>query len=252
MREDFQVASNRPQVMIFGTYHMHNPNLDYVKTNFADVLAEPRQQQVKDLVKRLKSFAPTHVAIEVLPERSEKVNAQYQRYLQGEYTLTRNEIDQVGYRLAQAMGHSELYCIDNAQEIHFGAVLQYMQDYGMTEMMAEVDQLMAELQTTQQRIEAEGTVTDLLQYLNSPAYDDQHQTYLRMAVVGAGDTWVGANMTANWYARNLKMYANIMGLVRRPEDRIFVLVGSGHSALLREFLRQTPQVELVHPDAYLG
>jgi hypothetical protein len=242
----------RPQIMIFGTHHMDNPNLDYVKTNFSDVLAEPRQQQIKDLVKRLEAFAPTHVALEVLPERTERINERYRQYLAGGYTLTRNEVDQVGLRLARAMGHSEVYCIDHHQDLNFGAVFAYVEEHGLTELKAEMEGFMAELTATQQRLEAEGTVLDLLRYFNSPEHDNLHQIYLRSTLVGAGDNWIGAEMTGNWYARNLKMYANILRLAQRPEDRIFVLVGAGHGALLREFLRQTPQVELIDPAGYLA
>lgn len=246
------MPTNRPQVMIVGTYHMNNPNLDYVKTNYADVLAEPRQQQIRDLVRRLEPFAPTHVAVEVEPQKVERINTRYQQYLQGTYTLTRDEIDQVALRLAQAMGHRELYGVDHRQDLNLGAVFQYIEEHGLTEMQSEIDRFLTEMQAQQQRIEAEGTIIDLLRHLNSQAHDDHHQIYLRQALVGAGDTWVGAETTASWYARNLKMYANIMGLARRPGDRIFVLVGAGHAPLLREFLRQTPQIQLVHPDPYLA
>jgi hypothetical protein len=244
--------TSRPQIMIFGTHHMDNPNLDYIKTNYADVLAEPRQQQVKDLVKRLEAFAPTHVALEVLPERTERLNERYRQYLAGAYTLTRNEVDQVGLRLARTMGHSEVHCIDHHQDLDFDGVFQYVAEHGLTELKAEIEALLAELQATQQRLEAEESIIDLLRYFNSPEHDDLHQIYLRPALVGAGDNWIGAEMTANWYARNLKMYANILRLAQRPEDRIFVLVGAGHGALLREFLRQTPQVDLVDPASYLA
>jgi hypothetical protein len=246
------MPASRPQIMIFGSHHMANPNLDYVKTNFADVLEEPRQQQIKELVKRLESFAPTHVALEILPERIDRINERYRRYLEDDYALTRNEIDQVGLRLARALGHIELYGIDNHHDIHFGSVMAYIEDHGLTNLKAEMEGAMAELQATQQRLEAEGTIIDMLRYFNSPEHDAHHQIYLRSTLVGAGDTWIGAEMTANWYARNLKMYANILRLAQRPEDRIFVLVGAGHGALLREFLRQTPQVELIDPAGYLA
>jgi hypothetical protein len=251
-KEDPPVHASRPQVMVFGTYHMHNPNLDYMKTNYSDVLAEPRQQQIKELVRRLEAFAPSHVAVEVQPQDMERINDHYQRYLQGEYTLTRNEIDQVAFRLARAMGHKELYGIDHHQNVNFGGVVQYIESHGLTDIKAEIDRLIAEMSARQQRLEAEGTIIDLLRYMNSQAHDDNHQIYLRLTLVGAGDTWIGADMTTTWYARNLKIYANIVKLAQRPEDHIFVLVGAGHAPLLREFLRQTPQIELIHPEGYLS
>lgn len=243
---------DRPQVMIFSTHHMANPNADYIQTNYADVLAESPQVEIRALVTRLEGFAPTHVAVEVEPRRMAKVNGHYQRFLVGDYRLDRDEIDQVAFRLARNMGHTELYGVDHRQDLNLDEVFQYAEEHGLAAIKARITERLAELTAMQQRLEAEGTIIDLLRYLNSPDHDAFHQVYLQSALIGAGDTWVGAEMTATWYARNLKIYANIVKLVEHPGDRLFVLVGSGHAPLLREFLRQTPQIALVHPEGYLG
>ncbi|HEY3120472.1 MAG TPA: DUF5694 domain-containing protein [Vicinamibacteria bacterium] len=37
-----------------------------------------------------------------------------------------------------------------------------------------------------------------------------------------------------------------------PKDRVLVLIGSGHGKLLRQFLRESPDVELASVLEYLG
>ncbi|MFQ5530508.1 MAG: DUF5694 domain-containing protein, partial [Gemmatimonadota bacterium] len=36
-----------------------------------------------------------------------------------------------------------------------------------------------------------------------------HAPYAEQAAIGAGDTFVGAEVIAGWYERNLKIFANI-------------------------------------------
>jgi hypothetical protein len=47
------------------------------------------------------------------------------------------------------------------------------------------------------------------------------------------------------------MFANIAALAERPDDRIFVLVGASHRPLLRQFVLDSPHLELVDPLPYL-
>src|SRR5436305_4347677 len=87
----------RPEILILGTYHMANPGHDIYNMKVDDVLSPDRQLQMAQLIEVLKKFHPTKIAIEA-SVGSKKVEQQYADYLAGKYTLTRNEIDQVGYR----------------------------------------------------------------------------------------------------------------------------------------------------------
>lgn len=61
----------------------------------------------------------------------------------------------------------------------------------------------------------------------------------------------GAEMVAQWYRRNLLIFANILRLIESDEDRILVIYGSGHRAHLREFVEQHPDLTDVSPLDYL-
>lgn len=241
-----------PEVMILSTYHMANPNLDVAKTNYADVLAEDRQAQIREVVGRLVKFAPTHVVVEARPERMPVINERFRQYIAGEYTLTRNEIDQVGFRVARAMGHDRLYGIDFWIEMGYGPLMAYVEEQKMTDLMEQQKRFIAEMEERPRRIEETGSILDLLRYFNSPEHDGHHREYLRMAPVGDGENFVGADMVAAWYTRNLKMYALLARIAANPGDRLFVLVGAGHGHLLREFVRQGPHFDLVDPAPYLA
>ncbi|MFB3042277.1 MAG: DUF5694 domain-containing protein, partial [Candidatus Poribacteria bacterium] len=77
-----------------------------------DVMTPKRQIEIKQLVGRLKKFKPTKVAVEHESEKDVELQTTYRSYLNGNYQLRRNETQQIGFRLAQQMGHRHIYPVD--------------------------------------------------------------------------------------------------------------------------------------------
>ena len=98
----------RPEILVLGTYHMSNPGHDVYNMQADDVLSPKRQQEIAQLIEVLKKFHPTKIAIEA-DVGSERVEREYSDYVAGKYTLTRNETNQIAYRLAQELGHHAVY-----------------------------------------------------------------------------------------------------------------------------------------------
>src|SRR3954469_3837213 len=85
-------------ITILGVYHMDSGQ-DSVNLQSDDVRSERRQKEIADLVEKLARFAPTKVAIESA-RNSTAWNTRYQQWVDGKYELGRNEIEQIGFRLA--------------------------------------------------------------------------------------------------------------------------------------------------------
>lgn len=95
------------------------------------------------------------------------------------------------------------------------------------------------------------SVGGILADANSAKADSLHGWYMVLATVGRDSTYRGAGEVANWYTRNLHIYANI-ARVARPGERVLVIMGSGHGTLLRQFIRESPDMELVSVEPYLA
>jgi hypothetical protein len=59
--------------------------------------------------------------------------------------------------------------------------------------------------------------------------------YIATNAIGAGDGYSGADSSASWWHRNFRMYANIQKLAT-PGERIIVIGGAGHTAILKQLL----------------
>ena len=73
-------------------------------------------------------------------------------------------------------------------------------------------------------------IIDMYRRLNQPeGRRADHQEYLRMARVGLGDQYPGANWVGHlWYTRNLKIFVNLTRITESADDRILLIIGAGH------------------------
>jgi hypothetical protein len=80
-----------------------------------------------------------------------------------------------------------------------------------------------------------------------------HQAYLTSIIEGAGDNYLGADAVANWYRRNLRIFANAYDLTDfDTEERLLLIYGSGHVWQLRQFFIDSPDYDYVEVNEYLA
>lgn len=246
-----QTAAPRAQVMILGTYHMNNPGEDYANPTADDVLAPHRQAEIVQVVQALAEFRPTRIAIEAEPYRDSIFNARYAQYRAGTHTLTRDERQQLGFRLAAMLGHERLYLVDHQLEMDVEAVLNYAVESGQGELAQRMGSFMQSMLAEMNARMATRSVGAILADENSARTDSMHGWYLVLATVGRDTSYIGAREVGNWYVRNLHIFVNI-ARVAQPGERVLVIMGSGHGALLRQFLDESPDLELVSAEPYLA
>lgn len=239
------------QVLVLGSYHFGNPGLDVVKTEVADVLSDEKQTEIKAVVEAVARFRPTKIAVERSPASADKLDGHYQSYRAGEHELTRNETQQLGFRLAARFEHERLHPVDYRNDFPFEAVMGYAQEHDPA-FVAFVGEEMARMAEDMNREQRESSVGEILRRHNDPEMlAEGHGMYMRFARVGAGDTNVGAELVAKWYERNIHIFANIQHLAE-PGERVVVIIGAGHAPILRELIAADPDLELVDPLEYLS
>ena len=76
---------------------------------------------------------------------------------------------------------------------------------------------------------------------------------MAMLEPSSGDSAIyrNADLLANWYKRNLRIFSNVNRITNPGRDRILVIMGAGPMALLQEFASQSPTYTLVNVEDYL-
>lgn len=245
----------RPTILILGSYHMANPGKDAINVKADDVLTTRRQREIEQLVELLKEFKPTKIAVEVEPENDSELQARYREYLNGSYQLGRGEAEQIGFRLAKKMGHGKVYPVDWSKPppVDLATV-----DF---EAFAEANNQKALLEEAFRKARSlvatgEGktrSVVDTYRFINQDERNrEDHRIYLTIARIGLNGQYPGANWVQYWYGRNLKIFVNLTRITESPDDRILLIIGSGHVRLLQQFVEDSGYYILGDPLKYLS
>ncbi|MBC2777516.1 DUF5694 domain-containing protein [Parasphingopyxis marina] len=246
------------EVMVFGTYHFANPGRDLANVDVDDVLAPHRQAEIEALVDAIAAWRPTRILIETEAGAPNFEVAGYREFTPAMLGERRNEIVQIGYRLAHRLGHEAVYGFDERggegepDYFPFDAVQSYAAAHGQREI---VDGLLAYIQAevaAMSDFQRDHSIPENLMSSNDSAANRAGHSsfYYGMLAIGDGETQPGAELNAYWYMRNAKMFAKI-GLIAEPGDRIFVLVGAGHRYWLSHFAENAPGYVAVDPMPYL-
>lgn len=249
------------RVMLLGCYHMANPGHDEYNLEADDVLEEARQRELEALTTNLADWEPDCVAVEWPRDRQDEVDDAYEAYRAGDLDRldgdidSRDELVQVGCRLADRLGHDRVRAIDH--KLPMDAHLDESETVGL-DAAPDPDAvgyplmgLDAELEESQARL-AESTVAEYLRYLNRER-QLRHNGQLTFAsgLAHEGDDHAGARLLTAWYERNLRILENLWGAIGTDDERVLVVIGSAHVRPLRHFLDEAPMTCPVSPIPYL-
>lgn len=240
---------------MLGSAHFYNPGRDNIKlADVEDMLGERRQKELEAVVVQLARYRPTHIAIEIASDKQSALDERYQAYRAGKYELGRTEADQLGLRLAAKLGHERIYAVDwngipPGDEASYDWY-SYGQVNGFKDAVAAItDPANAKKYYVELKEQSVGL---WLRQLNTPeALQASHKSYFDIAMIGKGKELPGANWVGTWYARNLKIFSQLVKLAAKPDDRVLVIYGQGHAYLLQQFARESEAFQLARVEDVL-
>lgn len=249
----------RIKILIVGTFHFGETN-DANKTNFPDLLTEKRQKEIAEVVDSLADFKPDKIFVENEPPRCDYWNPILSDYKKGTLKeASRNEIFQIGVRLAGKLAENQLYCIDDqTNQLNYGKIQEFEakhKDDKSPELNSEFFNLGYPLKRQNPAPKlADVSLRDYLLFLNSPdqmlrsSYDYTHYAIGD----GIGDDYTGTDLTATWYKRNLYIFTNILRKTDKRDKAYVLLIGAGHAYILKHLFESNPHFEVVSVSDVLG
>lgn len=244
------------QILLLGTFH-------FMETPW-DLYSPKIQGQLQKLAHSLACFQPDAVAVECAAHQQAVLEESYHRFSLSDLsdpekmrrdtlgTVTmfgqtcpityNNEAIQIGYRLGRMLGRERIFAIDDDTVL----------DMEVTKRVSgQIDCWLKKMSALTGPAEQAGDMWELFRALNGPDWSRyNHQIYLEVNRFTENGEYPGAEMTAQWYRRNLKIFANIQNLAKEYE-RIFVLYGAGHLHILRQLIQDAEGLALVDAGEYL-
>lgn len=87
---------------------------------------------------------------------------------------------------------------------------------------------------------------------NTEVVKERHEVYMELAMIGEKKEYYGIDWLTWWYKRNLILYTNLLRLITGPQDRVMLLIGSGHVHLIKQFLEESGVCKVVDANEYLN
>jgi len=245
-------TSSKPSIALLGMFHFGETS-DLAAIKMTDLHGEKRQAEIHELVQMLMAYHPTKILVEYPFSKKDIIQKRYETYLKSNYELGDSETYQIGFRLAKAMGHASIYAMDHKMDLPFDALAEHLtktdQMEKMNSMVGMINELMAEETKALDALPLSG----YLLRLNSDWFDAlANSLYLKEVLnMGSSNNEVGAMVSATWYQRNMVMLKNISTYIESPQERILVIVGSSHRAVMRDFIEDRIDLRYVEIAQYL-
>lgn len=258
-------AQNAPiKVYLLGTFHFNQ-----VEAATYDVRKARYQQDIFEITRRLYAAGIDKVFLESMPDYAieNRMDSFYQAFRQGDSLRVRNEIWQLGYRLAHWRGHKQVYFCDFPGL--YGSLLAEIRAY--SEKNGELEKFEKggpgvsfsySSRFDEDSLRQTLSLLAYLQWLNDPIYHRQlHAHYIsHFPILGHKDSYqyqkeaylLGAELTADWYRRNIKIYSHILNQLDFKEEAIFLLIGNDHIPIIQQLFADNPAFEVVPVRQWLG
>ncbi|XXM72327.1 DUF5694 domain-containing protein [Lysinibacillus sphaericus] len=244
------MEQSKPKVMVLGTFHMrYTP--DIYRFDVDDLLNDERQQEIREVVEKIKRFKPTKMAFEVVKEKDEELNEEYRQFLNDEFTLDIDEVHQYGFRIASELEHEKVYAIDWMKSVGNRGIGQVF-EWAKREQPELYHYINEKYRSDKDFYLADKSLVELMKELNEESsVKKEHEMYMAVARIASEDDYVGIDWLRWWYQRNLIIYSNLANITQSASDRTVLIIGAAHIHLVSQFLRESGMFEVEPAITYL-
>jgi hypothetical protein len=264
------------EVMLLGTSHLAQTPGDTANTyatDPGDVLGKQRQRELETLTDRLAEWDPDRIAVEERVSEQSVIDDAYAAYRDDPDTLSAvsgwerdrsSEIVQVGFRLADKLGHDSVAAVDYFQSpaaLFTDEERQQLPD-SLGPLRVDPDTVEYPLPDIADRIEEEqqrldeGSLVDHYKRLNtldvgSYAWGNDQNFYAIAFENSEPGDYTMVKLVTAWTQRNLRIASNIWNVPEADDERVLVVYGASHVPQLGQMLIGAPMMAPVSPLPYL-
>lgn len=243
-------TAQKKEILLIGTFHFDNPGKDLAKTGKFDVLTAAAQQELENIATAIKKYHPTKLFVEWDYDDQPRLDSLYHLYLTDKYSdyitqklpgnvyYRENEVFQLGFRLAKKSQIKSVYGIDVPMSLPFDSVLAAIDAAGQHALKQQIFDRTKEFERINAANRKDNNLTQLLLIKNAPQSRQldlgSYITLFNQA--GSPTDFRGARLVSEWYKRNLLMYSLVQKLTEAADQRVVLLLGASHIALIKHFI----------------
>lgn len=246
--------TKQAELLLIGTFHFHNPGLDIAKTKTFDVMTPKVQAELETITNKISQFAPDKIFVEWSSDDQAGLDALYTQYLGEKYEeyiktkypnpksrdfYLKNEIIQLAFRAGKKAKLTKIYALDyNKTSFPYDSVMKAMKEAQQETLIKGIEGDLKAVETNFNKKVETSTLTQILLDFNTKEDLKANKAFYidRLNRAGTTSNFAGPYLVSEWYRRNLYMYSLVQKSVQASDDKVMVLVGSGHAAMMKEFI----------------
>ena len=241
-------TSKAQEVLLIGTFHYNNPGQDVAKTKSFDILKEKYQLELQHISSNIKKYNPTQIFVEWPYDEQKELDSLYKQYINGKYFKNdslsdfymKNEVFQLAFRVAKENNLEKVYGVDYSTVFPFEEVMKDIENSKQLKLQAQIQEIFKWAEKIDNKIESGISLTELTYYVNSKDFRNYSNNWHNnlMLLAGNPNDFSGPFLTSEWYKRNLYMWSLIQKNTIESDERIMVLVGGSHAAMIELFIKE--------------
>lgn len=231
------------KIYLTGTFHFDS---------LPDVFSQATQSELEKITDIFSSYKPNKIALE-FPRRYQKCLDEFYNGFDIKRTAENihladmelygktssvnyaNEIVQIGFRLANKLGLSRVYGIDEDMPLS-DELFEIVSPYVQSEIERH-NKAFSEAFSKDAGILSHYRIHNSRDYILS-----DNEMYNAVNKVNVKD-YEGSRLVSQWYERNLKIFSNLQNICK-DGDKVFVLIGSSHLKILGDLINSAFGMEL--------
>jgi len=232
------INQNRIQVLNFGSMHLSGSQDAH--SSITNVKNPKVKADIKKVVDRLVAFKPTIICVEIPPKDTEFMNKTYQKYKTDQSSRINysEEVNVIGLEVARLSGTKKFYGIDNHMGFNYPALIDLAKK--------NIDDSLY-VESMNKKYVKMNKIPLLEQYTEMNTREFKMETfnyYNFLATMHGPENFEGADIIAEFYKRNLRMYTNFSDIPLTKNDRVLIIMGATHTAYFDIFLENNPKYQL--------
>lgn len=252
-----QKKSNVSKVLLIGSWHFNYPGLDANKTdekNKINIYSKQRQKELAELIEYIAKFNPTKIMVES-GANTGYLKYNYKEWKAGREELNASERSQIGMRLVEKLHLDTIYGVDDGallMDIKYDSTFQttpYIDAITKRHYFGGTDSFSLrykQFYDYQDTYELNHSLLSSFKYLNSDKVLNRYfGAYITGGQFSSDDDQGPDALSMFWLNRNLRIFRNIQKNISKEKERILIIFGAGHIAILKWLFECSPAFELV-------
>lgn len=255
------------KVAVLGTFHF-GKNMDYVSSDFDDLLNPVRQKEIDDVINKLAKFNPSKVFVENTPDVQNYWNKVYLDWKKGilpNKETENSEVFQLGIKLSARLNNPiGVICVNyvypeygrrslpsknridslySAYSYNLSRLRPNLTNYFKLNPIAqfEFESFYNEFNSNKNN----KSIKNLLLEVNKVENLKKLHYFNVLGFLDNDINGIGAELTAREYQRNTMILKNIYLNFKPTDERVLIIIGAGHAEILKSMINSHPLLELV-------